>query len=72
MQKGEIYSNIYIPKNIIDPDGNFVILELKILDKKLHLKVFILNPDVDTENYRHLNNPTARQEVKNLLIIIIL
>ena len=24
-----------------DPDGNFVILELKILDKKLHLQVFM-------------------------------
>ena len=82
---------------ITDPDGNFVIMELKVLDKKITLasiygpnedkpqfyrnlkqkisdfgndKVIIcgdwnlvLNPDVDTENYRHINNPTARQEV---------
>ena len=32
----------------------------------------VLNPDVDTENYLHINNPRARTEVLNLLRKIIL
>ena len=80
-----------------DPDGNFVIVELKIMNeiitlasiygpnddrprfyKNLREKIstfgnnkviicgdwnLVLNPDEDTENYRHVNNPAARREV---------
>ena len=80
-----------------DPDGNFVIVELKIMNEIITLasiygpnddrprfyknfrekistfgnnKVIIcgdwnlvLNPDEDTENYHHVNNPAARREV---------
>ena len=82
---------------LTDPDGNYVIVELKIMDetitlasiygpnddrpifyKKLRQKIsefgnnkviicgdwnLVLNPEEDTENYRHVNNPAARQEV---------
>ena len=80
-----------------DPDGNFVIVEIKTMEEIITLasiygpnddnhkfyrnlrqkiaefgnnKVIIcgdwnlvLNPEEDTENYRHVNNPAARQEV---------
>ena len=80
-----------------DTEGNFVIMELKLLEEKITLasiygpnedkpsfyrnlkqkisdfgnnKVIIcgdwnlvIDPEEDTENYRHINNPNARQEV---------
>ena len=27
----------------------------------------VINPEIDTENYRHVNNPTARREVLKLI-----
>ena len=82
---------------LTDPDGNFIIMELTTLTKKITLvsiygpnedkpnfyknlkqKIhdfgnenviicgdlnLVLNPDVDTENYLHINNPRARTEV---------
>ena len=81
---------------LTDPDGNFIIMELTILTKRITLvsiygpnedkpnfyknpkqKIqefgnenviicgdwnIVLNPDVDTENYLHINNPRARTE----------
>ena len=82
---------------LTDTEGNFVIMELKLLEEKITLastygpnedkpsfyrnlkqkisdfgnnKVIIcgdwnlvIDPEEDTENYRHINNPNARQEV---------
>ena len=86
---------------LTDTDGNFVIMELKLLEEKITLasiygpnedkpsfyrnikqkisdfgnnKVIIcgdwnlvIDPEEDTENYRHINNPNARQEVLKFL-----
>ena len=86
-----------IGRTLIDPNGNFIIMELKMSDKTLTLasiygpnddrpqfyKILrkniidfnndnvvicgdwnlVLDPEIDTENYRHINNPNARQEV---------
>ena len=84
-----------------DPDGNFIIMELTILAKKITLVSIygpnedkpnfyknlkqkiqdfgnenviisgdwnsVLNPDVDTENYLHINNPRAGTEVLKII-----
>ena len=84
-------------ETLIDPNGNFIIMELKMSDKILTLasiygpnddrpqfyKILrkniidfnndnvvicggwnlVLDPEIDTENYRHINNPNARQKV---------
>ena len=86
-----------IGRVLTDPNGNYVILELNIQDKKIllvslygpnddrpnfyrnlkqHILGFendnviicgdwnlVLNPESDTENYKHVNNPRARDEV---------
>ena len=86
-----------IGRTLVDPNGNFIIMELKMSDKTLTLASIygpnddkpqfykalrknindfnndnvvicgdwnlVLDPDMDTENYRHINNPNARLEV---------
>lgn len=90
-----------IGRVITDPDGNFVIAELKMNDRKIvltsiygpnddqpqfykklqqHIKSFendkviicgdwnlVLDQEKDTENYRHINNPRARNEVLKII-----
>ena len=84
-------------RTLVDPNGNFIKMELKMSDKSLILASIygpnddmphfyktlrknindfnnenvvicgdwnlVLDPDMDTENYRHVNNPNARLEV---------
>ena len=86
---------------IKDPNGNYIILELKIKNQKITLVNFkdqmktnlcfmkklnkkikeidndnviicgdfnlVMDPDLDTENYKHVNNPKARMVVKEML-----
>ena len=90
-----------IGRVITDPDGNFIIAELKMYDIKVilasvygpnddrpqfyrklqqHITAFesdrviicgdwnlVLDPEIDTENYRQVNNPRARKEVLKLI-----
>ena len=85
-----------------DPNGNYLILDLKIDDKnftlinvygpeednpKFHKEIrqkyksfdndniimcgdwiLVINPDLDTSNYLHINNPRARQEILDNII----
>ena len=86
-----------IRRTLVDPNGNFIIMELKMSDKTLTLASIygtnddmpqfyktirknindfsndnivicgdwnlVLDPDMDNEIYRHINNPNARREV---------
>lgn len=86
-----------IGRTLTDPNGNYIITELTVSDKKITLVSLygpnedkpqfyknlrnyildfnndnvvicgdwnlVLDPEMDTENYRHINNPNARLEV---------